>query len=554
MAIYLPLFSAIGRILQIGLVSLGYGLYQHLPPSALRSMLATLTWLMPSWWSRKRRSQSLTLRTQLAFQELGPIATKLGQMLSTRHDLLSPATAQALAQLQDRMPQFPADEAIAIIERQFEMPLERLFSRFDRAPLAAASIAQVHTAQLHPQVAPDAKAQEVVIKVVRPGIRKLILRETNALMILAQTIDRVWPASRRFYIPAVVADYQATILAECDLRLEAANTRRFRADFEQSDLLYVPKIIDPWVREQVFIMERIYGIPVSDVDRLQALGVNLTQLSEVGATIFLTQVFKNNFFHADMHPGNVLVDASNPQQPRYIALDCAIAGSLSPRDHRLLSRQLIALFNQDFLRLARLLISGNWVPADTNRAQLAIALNQVCSPILAKPLAEIEFGPLLANLFRTAREFELQALPQFVLLEKTLLHVEGLGRQLDPQLDIWTLGKPLLTRWLRSSIFKAETAKNLAQTSAHLLSLAPEAMEDWHDQTLGVRPTHYEALGSRIKNLEFQLSRQVTSSRRKYWAILLASLGLLYWHGFDLPLPTLVCLGLALIVMRPKSN
>ena len=304
----------------------------------------------------------------------------------------------------------------------------------------------------------------------------------------------------------------------------------------------MPRIFSPFVSEEVLIMERIYGIPVNDVHALEAAGVSLPQLSEIGATIFLSQVFRDNFFHADMHPGNIFVDVTNPKAPKYIALDCAIAGELHPRDHRLLTRQLLSLFKQDYLRLAKLMISGGWVPADTHRLDLAKALEEVCSPILSKPLAEIDFGPLLASLFQTARAFDLQALPQFVLLEKTLLHVEGLGRQLDPHLDIWTLGQPLLTRWLRASALAPDKALGAQRRVSHLVETLPEALEDWYDQYTGLQAGPAQANGQRLKVIEKQLIRTLNFQTRIKQFLTLGGIGFIIWgyYQWQTPIPIAV--------------
>lgn len=546
----------IQRSLVIFMTFLGFQLYEYLPQGPLRTSLSVLAWLVPIRWRGQLQRQNLAQRTRLAFQKLGPVAVKLGQMLSTRHDLLNVEAAHALSHLQDRMPGFATTTAKDIISQSFGVSIENLFSRFDEQPLAAASIAQIHTACLHPNASPDGKPHEVVIKVIRPGIRQAILQETQVLKTIAASLDKFVPDLRRFHLQTVVKDYEATILAECDLRLEAANTQRFAQDFQGSPLLYVPHIYTPWIRELVFIMERVSGLPVNDIPGLEAAGVSLTQLSEIGATIFLTQVFKNNFFHADMHPGNILVDISNPSAPRYIALDCAIAGTLNPQDHRLLTQKLLALIKQDYLRLARLLIAGQWVPADTNRAALAKALEVVCSPILSKPLSEIEFGPLLANLFSTARQFELQALPQYVLLEKTLLHVEGLGRQLDPNLDIWSLGQPLLSRWLRQSLLAPD---NICKTQDTLLNAAeklPEALEDWFAQQTGARQTPEEALGARLKRLESLMDLQYRHRQKRFYGGLCLLAGLAAYNidmTLEAPWPTFVFVIIGLWVLKPTS-
>lgn len=549
-------WQVLRRTLEFALAFLGYGLYEYLTPGPLRRFCKGLSLLCPTSWDKDIRRENLTTRTALAFGHLGPVAIKFGQMLSTRHDLINAETATALATLQDRMPFFPTSKAKNIVEASFGISIDQLFDRFDDTPLAAASIAQIHTASLSPNASPDGDSHEVVVKVIRPGVEFDIRRETQTLKTLARLANRFIPEVRRFHVLQVVLDYEATILAECDLRLEAANTQRFAADFKGSPLLYVPHIFTPWIQKDVFIMERVSGLPVNDIQGLVDAGVALPKLSEIGATIFLTQVFKNNFFHADMHPGNILVDITDPSAPRYIALDCAIAGTLELRDHRLLTRKLLALIKQDYLRLARLLIAGAWVPADTNRNELAKALEIVCSPILTKPLSEIEFGPLLAELFSTARKFELQALPQFVLLEKTLLHVEGLGRQLDPDLDIWSLGQPLLTRWLREDLLSAKTACQVQNTMLGAVEKLPEALEDWYDEQMGVRESPEEALGARLKRIEAQLESERRHRQLQWYACIAISSGIAIaaFEGIaDIPKATGILLVVGLWLLKPAK-
>ena len=550
-------WQLVRRSMQILGIVLGYRLFEYLPSGPLRFALNLVSFFTLRRWNKSIQEQDLPSRTRHAFQELGPVSIKMGQMLSTRHDLLNPHAAAALSHLQDKMPYFPTAVARSIIEDSFGLTIDKLFSRFDEEPLAAASIAQIHTAKLSTNASPDGHEHEVIIKVIRPGIVKMIKRETQAMKTMARLMTKLFPALERFHIKQVVEDYEKTILEECDLRHEAANTQRFGHEFKDSPLLYVPKIYSPWVQEQVFIMERVSGLPVNDIEGLEKAGVDLKQLSEIGATIFLTQVFKNNFYHADMHPGNILVDISDPRNPRYIALDCAIAGTLEPRDHRLLTRQLLALIKQDYLRLSRLLITGRWVPADTNRLALANALEEVCSPILSKPLSEIEFGPLLANLFSTARHFELQALPQFVLLEKTLLHVEGLGRQLDPNLDIWSLGQPLLTKWLRDELLSPENACNAQSRVMNAVEKMPEALEDWYDEQMGVRQSASEAIGERLKRLEGHIQGQQKQQKRAFYGAGLLAVSYLITQ-FDtlqqIPVSALIIGAAGLWYLKPKKQ
>jgi ubiquinone biosynthesis protein len=418
------------------------------------------------------------VRLRLACEELGPVFIKFGQLLSTRRDLLSEEAANDLARLQDRVPPFASAEAAAIVERELKKPLTEVFGHFDMQPLASASVAQVHAGTLK-------DGREIVVKILRPDIRPIVERDMALLAFGARWLERVIPETRRFHPAQVVADYEHILLGELDLVQEAANATQFRRNFADSPLLYVPEVHWQFTTLNVMVMERIYGVPVSDVAAMEAAGVDRKTLAEIGVEIFFTQVFRDNFFHADMHPGNVMVSLAHPGQPQYLSLDCAIAGSLSKQERFLLARQLMALLDKDYEQMAILLIEAGWVPPKTSIQAFGNALRTVLEPVLERPLNEIEFGPILVRLFQTARRFEMQALPQFMLLEKTLLHVEGLGRTLYPELDIWTIGRPLLENWIREQIgptalwqhFK-RNAPALFEQVPHLPKLAWDALNE----------------------------------------------------------------------------
>ena len=361
---------------------------------------------------------------------------KFGQMLSTRRDLLPDDIAQELAKLQDRVPPFPGAEARAIVEKSLEKPVTELFESFDEQPHASASIAQVHLARLQ-------NGQEVVVKVVRPGIQKVIARDIGLLYVVAELAERYWREGRRLRPTEVVAEYEKTIIDELDLLREAANASQLRRNFQDSELLYVPEVYWPFCRRQVMVMERIHGIPISDVDELRRQGVDLKKLSERGVEIFFTQVFRHSFFHADMHPGNIFVSPEG----RYIAVDFGIMGTLSPTDQRYLAENFVAFFKRDYRRVAELHVQSGWVPAGTRVEEFEAAIRTVCEPIFERPLKDISFGQLLLRLFQTARRFHMEVQPQLVLLQKTLLNIEGLGRDLYPDLDLWQTAKPFLERW-----------------------------------------------------------------------------------------------------------
>lgn len=394
---------------------------------------------------RKRALQNRGERLRLALESLGPIFVKFGQILSTRRDLLPDDIANELARLQDKVPPFSGDVATKIIEKDLEARISDIFAEFDTTPLASASIAQVHTATL-------LSGEDVVVKVIRPNIEKTIRQDISLLYILARIVAKTSADGRRLRPVEVVRDYEYTILDELDLAKEAANTGLLQRNFTDSDLLYVPQIYWDYSRRHVMVMERISGIPVADIAALNAANVNMKVLAERGVEIFFTQVFSHSFFHADMHPGNIFVDPSNPERPKYIAIDCAIMGSLDEADKNYLARNLLAFFKRDYRQVAELHVESGWVPKGTPVHAFESAIRSVCEPMFAKPLKEISFGQVLLGLFQTARRFNMEVQPQLVLLEKTLLNIEGLGRQLYPDLDLWVTAKPFLERWMSEQV------------------------------------------------------------------------------------------------------
>lgn len=399
---------------------------------------------LPSAWFRRPKT-SKEDRLRLSLIELGPVFIKLGQLLSTRPDALPPAVIHELELLQDQVPPFNPDTSIAIIEKELKKPIAELFLEFKREPMASASVAQVHEARL-------LGGEEVVVKVIRPGIAKTIKQDFAILLTATRWLEKIWPDMQRFHPHKIVENYQKTILSELDLNIEASNTSRFRRNFKDSNLLYVPDICFNYSTRNVMVAERIYGIAVTDTSTMRQQGVDMQVLAERGVKIFFTQVFKHNFFHADMHPGNIFVDISDPAQPRYISIDCAIAGALSKEDQLFMARGILALLQQDYLLLAQLAIDADWLPADTPIHEFSVALQTVIEPIFERPLDEIDFGPELIRLYQLAQAFKLEVKPQFVLLQKTLLHIEGLGRQLLPSLDVWTIGRPLMEQWMKDQL------------------------------------------------------------------------------------------------------
>jgi ubiquinone biosynthesis protein len=405
------------------------------------------------WLQNKHKDKSAAQRFRLAIEELGPVFIKFGQMLSTRRDLLPPDFADELALLQDQVTPFDGDLAKQIIIDAMGIEIfEQYFSDFDTTPLASASIAQVHTATL----IENDTSRNIVIKVLRPKIGKIILADVNVMSKIASIVARWLPDGKRLRPVEVVAEYKKTILDELDLNREAANAIQLKRNFEQGSeydkVLYVPEIYSEYSHKNVLVMERIYGIGVAEVNTLNTLGVDMKLLAERGVEVFFTQVFRDSFFHADMHPGNVFVNADNPADPTWIAIDCGIVGTLNREDKRYLAENFVAFFNRDYRKVAQLHVDSGWVPANTSVDEFEFAIRTVCEPIFNKPLSEISFGQVLVNLFNTARRFNMEVQPQLVLLQKTLLYIEGLGRQLYPQLDLWQTAKPFLENWVKEQM------------------------------------------------------------------------------------------------------
>jgi len=430
------------RALAIQRVLVRHGLDDIITETHFLRPLRFLFYLFPR---SSDRSEALGKRIRLALQELGPIFVKFGQAISTRRDLLPPDMADELAMLQDRVPPFPAQQAIDILEQAYGQSVRDVFSRFDDEPFAAASIAQVHTAALR-------DGSEVIVKVLRPGVRDLIERDLDVLYAIAALADRYWQHGKRLRPLEIVAEYENTVLNELDLMREGANTTQLKRNFEGSDMLYVPDVYWDYCRPEVLVQERIYGIPISNMAALQEAGANIQVLAENGVEIFFTQVFRHNFFHADMHPGNIFVQVDNPEKPRYAAVDFGIVGTLSPDDQQYLAGNFLAFFDRDYHKIAKLHLESGWVPAGTRIDELEAAVRTVCEPIFNKPLEEISFAQVMIRLFETARRFNMEIQPQLILLQKTLFNIEGLGRQLYPQLDLWKTAHPILRRWMDEQV------------------------------------------------------------------------------------------------------
>jgi len=452
------------RFIRIAYTFIRYRLDTLIPkrnlPWTLRLLLAPLV-LIP----RGRRSDGERLR--LALESLGPIFVKFGQLLSTRPDIVPAPIVLELTALQDRVPPFAKEDFLTLVEAGLGAPVDEIFQYFDREPLASASVAQVHAAVLH-------SGEEVVIKIIRPGIERVIAQDTRLLMQLARLLERYSLDGRRLRPIEVVEDYRTTIFDELDLQREAANASQLRRNFLNSPLLYVPEIMWDYTRNHVLVMERISGIPVTDIAALEAQNTDMKKLAERGVEIFFTQVFEHNFFHADMHPGNIFVSRDDPALPQYIAVDMAIVGSLTRADQYYLARNMLAMFRRDYRQVAELHVQSGWVPEDTHVEALEAAVRTVCEPIFEKPLKDISFGLVLLSLFRTARRFNMPVQPQLVLLQKTLLNIEGLGRQLYPELNLWQTAHPFLEEWLRRRFSPASLWRELKRHAPEWMEAFPQ--------------------------------------------------------------------------------
>jgi len=498
--------STVFRMIAIQRVLVKYGLSDVIKQTHLLRPLRFLFYLAPR---RRDSSAPIGERIRLALEELGPIFVKFGQAISTRRDLLPPDIADELAKLQDAVPPFPVEQAVAIIEGAYGESVDDVFERFDKEPLAAASIAQVHTAKLK-------AGNEVIVKVLRPGVQEQIESDLAVLRVLAGLADRYWEHGKRLKPLEIVDEYEHTIIDELDLMREAANTAQLKRNFQGSDMLYVPDVYWDYCRPEVLVQERIYGTPISDMEALRKADTNIQVLAENGVEIFFTQVFRHNFFHADMHPGNIFVITTDPERPKYAAVDFGIVGALSPEDQRYLAENFLAFFDQDYHRIAKLHLDSGWVPAGTRIEQLESAIRTVCEPIFNKPLAEISFAQLLMRLFRVAQRFDVELQPQMILLHKTLFNIEGLGRELYPQLDLWKTAHPVLKRWMDEQVGGRALLKDLRQNLPQFRDAMRELPGIIHH--LGEQATEgrikFNLQSPELRQIHVQLASQ---QRQRYW-------------------------------------
>ena len=497
----------VSRLLELWRIAAHYRLDTLFPaeelPEKARHALSLLR-MHPAAWSSRERKNPLKLKE--ALEDMGPLAIKLGQLLSTRRDLIPPEVLQQLVLLQDKVKPFDNNVAKMRIQESLKADVNTLFARFDEQPLAAASIAQVHTAALH-------DGREVVVKVTRPNIRTQILQDFEILDWLGAALEIRLEAARALHSSDILQGYREIILTELDLTLAADNTRRMRHYFTGSSMMYVPEVYMD--SKDVMVAERITGVPISDIATFDRMGMNRADLAEKGLTIFFTQVFRDNFFHADMHPGNVFVETINPSNPRFIALDCAIMGELSKHDQMTVARMLLAVMNSDFMQLILVVHQAGWIPPGTDQDALAREMRRTVGPMVSKPMHELDFAGILIQVMDIARRFHLEIPPQLMLLLKTLVHVEGLGTDLYPELDIWKLAKPILTDWIKAQMNPQKNLKELGQKIPDLLLGAQDLPSLMIDSLNGLK--NQSAWHSKQLNELQSMRLQMENQQKRSW-------------------------------------
>ena len=485
------------------------------------NLFSPWTFLFKIFPSARNRDLPRGERLRLALEELGPVFVKFGQILSTRPDLISDDLAQSLTKLQDQVPPFPGEVAVSIIEQAYGDKLENHFRSFEIQPTASASVAQVHHAELH-------DGTEVVVKVIRPGIEVMINRDMALLHTLADMADRYWSQAKRLKPKEIVSDYDKTIHGELDLMREAASASQLKSNFQNYDLIYIPTVYWNHTCRNVMVMERIQGIPIRDIDRLKEAGIDMRKLAHTGVEIFFTQAFRDGFFHADMHPGNIFVSESG----QYRAVDFGIMGTLNNADKRYLAENFLAFFNRDYHRVAEAHVRAGWVPPSTNVEEFEAAIRTVCEPIFSRPISEISFGVFLADLFRVARKFDMPVQPQLVLLQKTILNIEGLGRQLYPELDLWETAKPFLEKWMNQQVGPRAAIRTIRRELPNLYTLAPELPGLAH-QLLNKLKNDDLTIQTRNREIEILKNQLVINNRKTICTIL--GIGLLVLSVFFMP-------------------
>jgi ubiquinone biosynthesis protein len=506
-------------------------------------LLRPLMWLNPCFWRSRDGALNRGEHVREVLAGLGPIFVKFGQVLSTREDLLPEDIVSELALLQDQVAPFPGVEAEALVVAALGAPIDVLFKSFDRACLASASVAQVHEAQL-------LSGESVVVKVIRPDVREKIDRDLVLLRTLADGLLWWQPCAKRYRPHALVEEFARHLHLELDLINEGANASQLGRHFKDSPLLHVPKIYWQHTRENVLVMERIEGVKISHVARMRSLGVNFKRLAEHGVKIFFTQLLRDNFFHADMHPGNIFVDCRDPDQPKYMAVDFGIMGTLSREDQRYIAENLLAFFEQDYQRVAEMHVRSGWVPAGTKIEDFAVSIRSVCEPIFEKPMKDISYAHLLSRLLQTAEKFAMPVQPQLLLLQKTLLNIEGLGRMLYPELDLWVTAKPLLKKWMREQ-----------RSPRRFIKQAMLQMPYWRDQCLALPDLLQQCLERGAEDRSVSVHQPEAKSSAPVW-FLLGGVFALAWfgavkpqvwswvqaHRVDLPWAALACVAMGLLI------
>ena len=537
----------IQRLIAIQRVLVKYGLDEIIKKTHFLRPLRYIFYIFPK---KNIKTDSLGRRLRLAFEELGPIFVKFGQVISTRRDLISPDIADELSKLQDQVKPIPSKKIIDQLTKIYDLPLKKVFLKFDSNPLAAASVAQVHGAVLK-------DGTEVIVKILRPDIQKFIKQDIEMLYFLANLANKYWPRSKNLKPLEIITEYEKTVMNELNLMREGANTAQLKRNFEGSNLLYVPNIFWDYCRKEVLVQERIYGIPIRDMEALKSAKTNIKTLAENGVEIFFTQVFHHNFFHADMHPGNIFVQVEDPKNPKYAAVDFGIMGTLSASDQYYLAENFLAFFDRDYFKIAKLHIDSGWVPPDTRIDELETAVRTVCDPIFNKPLSEISFAQVLLGLFETAQQFDMEIQPQLILLQKTLFNIEGLGRELYPELDLWKTAQPILRSWMDEQVGVNAIVKNIRDNLPQLRETLREMPNILKKLTTSVNDNDSHAKQSlEIQNLKNQLYKQ---QKQRFFisigstAIISATLILLFsnitWLGW-----LLIILGITSIFFANPKN